>query len=255
MSRRYPRLVGCLLIVLVAVFLGASALLAQAPAQTGPAAVAGKFKGTATTPDGDVNVIADLTYEGGRFGGVMQSDSGPLTVNGGTLEGDKLTLTGELQGNPIVISGTFKDGKFTGQWLMGEQTGAVVLVKDTGAPAAATTAAVAAAPAAAVVPAAAGAADDLSGDWDGIVDMGDQPQSFSLKLKTEGEKLAGEIGSPAGLLPLENGKWANGALTATFSFNGSPVTMTGALKEGKLVGIFDIGGQGQIGWAAIKVKK
>jgi hypothetical protein len=73
-----------------------------------------------------------------------------------------------------------------------------------------------------------------------------------LVLKVEGDKVTGTISSDQGGGPISGGSWKEGALSIAFDVNGTAVTMVGAIKDGKLVGTLDLGGQMQMPWAAVK---
>lgn len=85
------------------------------------------------------------------------------------------------------------------------------------------------------------AADPLSGNWEGTVETPNGTISFGLKLKVEGDKVSGEIASPEGAVPL-SGTWTEGKLNASFDYNGTPITMTGGVKEEVLAGEMSYGG-------------
>ena len=86
------------------------------------------------------------------------------------------------------------------------------------------------------------AATDPSGDWDGSVETPNGTITFGLTLTVEKDKVTGQIGSPEGSVPIA-GTWADGKLTASFDYNGTPITVNGALKDGALAGDMLYGGQ------------
>jgi uncharacterized protein len=85
------------------------------------------------------------------------------------------------------------------------------------------------------------AADPLTGSWDGSVETPNGVISFTLTLKLDKDKVTGEIGSEQGNTPL-TGTWTEGKLNASFDYNGTPITMAGALKDGALAGEMSFGG-------------
>jgi hypothetical protein len=98
------------------------------------------------------------------------------------------------------------------------------------------------------------AADPLSGDWDGAVELADGSMPFTMKLKLDQGKVAGEVGSAQGVAPITEGSWVDGKLTLVFTYvDGATVTMTGVVTNGALSGSLSYGG-GQIvaTWAAKK---
>ena len=85
-------------------------------------------------------------------------------------------------------------------------------------------------------------ADAISGVWDAGLITDDHTAQLTLKLKLEGNRVTGssesdQIGSGA----ITEGSWANDKLTITLETNHGPVTLTGTLQNGKLVGDWDAG--------------
>jgi len=101
---------------------------------------------------------------------------------------------------------------------------------------------------------AAVAADPLTGEYDGTVDMQDGAMPFSLKLKLEKDKVTGEVGSQQGAVPITDGSFADGKLSISFNYvDGAAVLMTGTLTDGQLAGSLNYGGgQMVVSWAAKK---
>jgi len=230
------RLTGSTLAFVVAVCLLVTGPATGAPATQdtqGLATVAGKYEGVVSTPDGAIPVTAELRLEDGTLKGSMAAGSYGVTIASGTLEGDKLTLGGNVDGVPLSISGTFKDGTFEGTWSAGEDSGTLKMAK------------------------AAFSADPISGDWEGIVDTPDEQRPIALTMKLEGEKVSGQIQSAEGAMTFQSGSWTGGTLTLAFPFaTGDMITMVGTLQEGgRLAGTLDIAGQMQFGWAAQKKAK
>jgi hypothetical protein len=49
-------------------------------------------------------------------------------------------------------------------------------------------------------------AADISGNWSGTMQMGDNPIDLTFVFKQDGEKLTGTVATPSGDLPLSDGK-------------------------------------------------
>lgn len=100
----------------------------------------------------------------------------------------------------------------------------------------------------------AASADPVSGEWDGTVVMPDSAMPFSMKLKVEKDKVAGEIGSQQGAVPITEGSFVDGKLTITFTYaDGNVVVMSGAVAEGQLTGSLNYGGGQMVtNWTAKK---
>jgi hypothetical protein len=236
-------LTGTCLVVAFALGVALFAQPASLSAQTlKPEALVGKYEGSAAGPDGSpISLKVELRMEKGALVGAGESGQGPFSITSATITGDKVVMNMDFGGTPGTLSGVLKGDKVDGTWVLGEMSGTYTLTK-----------AAAAAPGAdaPAKPAAAGS-DPISGQWDGITGTGDQTIGFTLVLKLEGDKVSGTISSDQGGGPI-SGAWKDSALTISFDVNGTAVTMVGAIKEGKLAGTLDLGGQTQMPWAAVK---
>jgi hypothetical protein len=98
----------------------------------------------------------------------------------------------------------------------------------------------------------AAAADPVSGEWEGLVDLPDGPTPFAMKLKLEKDKVTGEVAGPEGAAPVTEGTWVDGKLTVAFTYvDGAGIVMSGALTEGQFAGSLSYGGgQMVVTWAA-----
>lgn len=97
------------------------------------------------------------------------------------------------------------------------------------------------------------AADAISGAWDGNLESQNGTISFGLVVKLDKDKVTGDISSEQGSAPV-SGTWTDGKLSLTFDYNGSPVSMTGAIKDEALSGEMNFGGQMVMSWTAKKRK-
>ncbi len=100
----------------------------------------------------------------------------------------------------------------------------------------------------------AAAADPITGEWEGLVDMADGPMPFGMVLKLDQGKVTGEIGSSAGTAAITEGSWADGKLSLVFTYvDGAGVEMTGTLADGQFSGSLSYGGgQMVVNWVAKK---
>jgi hypothetical protein len=98
------------------------------------------------------------------------------------------------------------------------------------------------------------AADPISGEWEGAVELPDGAMPFTMKLKVEQGKVTGEVGSTQGTAPVSEGSWIDGKLTLAFTYvDGAGVVMTGAVTNGLLGGSLSYGGgQMVVAWSAKK---
>jgi hypothetical protein len=100
-------------------------------------------------------------------------------------------------------------------------------------------------------------ADPISGNWEGTVQLPDGSMPFTMRLKLDGAKVTGEIGSAQGATPITEGAWADGKLTIALTWvDGAAIQITGAASNGALSGNLSYGG-GQIiaTWIAKRAEK
>ncbi len=94
--------------------------------------------------------------------------------------------------------------------------------------------------------------DAISGEWDAVITSQDNTAQITLKLKLKGEKVTGASeSSHLGDGAISDGSWANNKLKITVETRHGPLEMTGALRNGKLAGEWDMG-QMQGKWEAKK---
>jgi hypothetical protein len=85
-------------------------------------------------------------------------------------------------------------------------------------------------------------ADAISGAWDAVLTVDDNARQLTLMLKLEGNKVTGSFeSSHLGSGAVNNGSWVNNKLTITMETSHAPLTLTGALQNGKLAGEWDAG--------------
>lgn len=82
--------------------------------------------------------------------------------------------------------------------------------------------------------------DPISGEWDVSFFVHDQKTPATFTLRLEGTKITGTAFSDhTGAGTVRDGKWVDGRLSFTLDFKKhESIAITGALKEGKLVGQF-----------------
>jgi hypothetical protein len=98
------------------------------------------------------------------------------------------------------------------------------------------------------------AADPISGEWEGAVEMPDAPMPFSMKLKLEKGKVTGEVGGQQGAVAISDGSFVDGKFSITFTYvDGAAVVMTGTVADGQFTGSLNYGGGQMVtNWAAKK---
>jgi hypothetical protein len=228
------------LLVIALLVVASSAISAAAYVQD---KVSGKYTGVAKSDAmGDLPLTVNLKNTGGKLSGSIDTAQGSAAITSGTIDeaSGAINMKFDAGGTEGTVIATFKDGVITGKWDLGGMGGPLQLKKDGAAGAAPSTPAPSTpAPSA---PAGGGAAMAFSGDWDCTADVQGQTIPFTLKLKQEGDKVTGESTSDQGSLPIGNGKVTGDKLTFTLDI-GQTITFTATLKEGKIIGQFDAGGQ------------
>jgi hypothetical protein len=100
------------------------------------------------------------------------------------------------------------------------------------------------------------AADDpISGSWSGQATAAEGGSSIKLALKLDGDLVTGQITTDQGTENIKDGAWRDGVLSFQATYNGVPVALKAAVKEGKLVGDFTYN-QGEVlgTWQASRVQ-
>lgn len=197
--------------------------------------ISGKYEGAAKSEQlGELPLTVQIKNEGGKLSGSIDTPNGPAPITGGTFADGKVNLTFDAGGAVGTITGMLKDGVISGNWELSGQTGTFELKK---------------------MGAAAGAAasgDPLSGEWDANADAQGQQIPFTLTLKLEGDVVTGESTGQGGTTPLTKGSWKDGKLSFTLDTPNGAIVLTGAIKDGKLVGEYDFAGQATGPWEAKK---
>lgn len=120
-----------LLPLCVAVLLPALAV-AQA-SQAKPAmtldSLAGMYKGTATSSEGEEAITAELRMVAGRLAGTLFSADDPIAVVGATLTADRLVLLLDMGGARGTITAAVKDGRIEGEWELAGMSGTCQLAR------------------------------------------------------------------------------------------------------------------------------
>jgi hypothetical protein len=212
--------------------------------------LSGKYEGVAKSEQiGDIPLTVEIKNDNGKITGKIETPQGPAAITGGTYENGKLTMKFDAGGNEGTVTATVDGDKITGKWELGGQGGGLEL-KRAVAGASAATKPVAPPAATPAVPAAGG--DPISGEWDAAADVGGSSLPFTLKLKLEGDKVTGSSESAQGSAALSKGTWAANKLSFTLETGQGVINMSAVVKDGKLVGEYDVGGQMTGKWEAKK---
>jgi hypothetical protein len=85
-------------------------------------------------------------------------------------------------------------------------------------------------------------ADVISGAWDAVITSQENTAQITLNLKLDGANVTGTSeSSHLGDGAISEGSWANNKLKITVETRHGPLTLTGALQNGKLAGEWDAG--------------
>lgn len=237
------RVISQLVIVLL---MSASSALAFTQDNKATDPISGKYEGVAKSGDvGDLPLTAEIKNDNGKLSGKIETPQGPIMITSGTYADGAVNMKADLGGNELTLTARFKDGKMTGEWELGGQKGTFELTKKDAAAAPAATTPAATAP-------AATAGNPLTGDWDGTVDVQGNSIPITLRLKLDGENVTGEVESPQGKTPIAKGTYIANKLNVTLNSDMGLITITGTIKDGKLVGDLDVASQVQGKWEAKK---
>jgi len=85
-------------------------------------------------------------------------------------------------------------------------------------------------------------ADDISGEWEAALTGPRGTLQMTLNLKLKEDKVTGTSESSRfGRGAISNGSWANNKMKITVETRRTPLTLTGTLQNGKLVGKWELG--------------
>lgn len=194
-------------------------------AQPGPS-VAGKYEGTAKTPDGDVKLTLELKEDAGKISGQVTSPHGSYNIVKAAMAEGVLTIEAEGKGSKGKLVLRPKGDALVGDFTVDGQTGAVEFKK--------------------VV-----AKDDITGEWDAVADAQGQAFPFTLSLKLDGDKVSGTSDSQLGHFNIVSGSWKDGKFAIMLDGN---VALVATMVEGKLSGDYDFNGQSSGKWVAARKK-
>jgi len=192
------------------------------------ASVAGKYEGTAKAPDGEIHLTLELAENSGKISGQIISPHGVYKIVKGQMEAGVLTLDAEGTNSKGKLTLRQKADVLSGDFTADGKTGPVEFKR--------------------------AAADEISGDWDGVADAQGQAFPFTLSLKLDGEKVTGTSSSQLGTSNISNGVWKDGKLAIMLESGNGQISMVATMVEGKLSGDYDFGGQASGKWVAQKKK-
>ena len=185
----------------------------------------------------DRAVTFSLQQQGEQLSGSMQGDFGPAQIANASIgRGGEIKFTAPLTTQAQTIEATF-EGTITGNEMSGTVTltggqpgsfSGTRAAAPTGTPSATPTPG-AARPGATPSATAAGAAADLSGTWTLSVELAGRPQTATLTLQQQGERLTGTLQSPQGSSEISNGSaGADGSFrfTSVLSFGTQTIELT-----------------------------
>jgi hypothetical protein len=216
--QKFPSLILAIAIVCVA-------SLAAAAQNT---SMAGKYEGTAKSPDGEVALKLDLAEDAGKYSGQITSPHGVYKIVNAKLTDGVLALDAVGDKSKGKLTLRRKGDILTGEFTADGRTGSVEFKKV--------------------------AVDEISGDWDGVADAQGQPFPFTLSLKLDGEKVTGSSTSQLGTASISTGSWKDGKLAFVLEGGSGQIVMAATMVDGKLSGDYDFAGQSSGKWVAIKKK-
>ena len=243
-SRRILTLFVIALLMCGASAVSAASLKTTRLAQDKPADIAGKYEGLAKSAAiGEIPLKVEIKNEGGKLSGKIDTAQGALAITSGTYADGKIVMKFDAGGTEGTVTAKPLGDKIVGEWEMGGQTGTIELKRVDAAMAGAAT------PPASAPPAAG--AGSFAGEWDASADVDGQALAFTMKLKLDGQTVTGETTSAMGTGTLK-GSWTGDKLTFVLDAGGTAITMNAVLKDGKLIGDYDVPCQAKGKWEAKK---
>jgi hypothetical protein len=189
--------------------------------------LAGRYEGTAKSPDGDVTLKLELTDDAGKLSGQVTSPHGVYKIVKSRMADGVLTLEAEGNGSKGKMTLKQKDDTLSGEFTADGKSGPVEFKKV--------------------------AVDEITGEWDAVADAQGQPFPFSLSLKLDGEKVTGSSSSQLGTSNLA-GTFKGGKLSVIIEGSVGQIVLGATMIEGKLSGDYDFAGQSSGKWVAVKKK-
>jgi hypothetical protein len=125
------RLRTSVIMVALTLFMVASSASATMPRQHKPEqpkskadAISGVWDAVLTTDDNTAQLTLTLNLEGNKVTGSFESSHlGSGTINNGSWENNKLTITMETSHAPLTLTGTLQNGKLAGELDAGHMQG------------------------------------------------------------------------------------------------------------------------------------
>lgn len=200
--------------------------------------LSGKYEGVAKSEQlGDIPLTVEIKNDNGKLTGKIETPQGPAAITSGTFDNGKIVMKFDAGGNEGTVTAMLDGDKITGKWELAGQGGALELKR------AAMGASAPASPAPAKPAAPAPAGDPISGEWECSADANGTAIPFTLKIKLDGDKVTGTSEGAQGATPVTAGSFSAGKLSFSLDIGGAVVKMSGMVKEGKVAGDYDFGGQ------------
>jgi len=207
---------------------GVTCAVAFAQGGTQNSSLAGKYEGTAKAPDGEVHLTLELADDGGKISGQLTSPHSVYKIVKGQMAEGVLTLEAEGTNSKGKLTLRQKADVLSGDFTADGKTGPVEFKR--------------------------AAADEISGEWEGVADAQGQAFPFSLSLKLDGEKVTGSSTSQLGTSNISSGVWKDGKLAIMLDSGSGQIALVATMVEGKLSGDYDFAGQSSGKWVAQKKK-
>jgi hypothetical protein len=86
--------------------------------------ISGKYEGVAKSDQmGDIPLTAEIKNENGKISGKIDSPQGQLMITSGTFADGKLTMKFDAGGNEGTVTATLQGDKIIGKWELAGQGG------------------------------------------------------------------------------------------------------------------------------------
>jgi hypothetical protein len=208
----------------------------------------GKYEGVAKSDQmGDIPLTVEIKNDNGKLSGKIDTPQGPAAITSGTYADGKITMKFDAGGNEGTVTAAVLGDKISGKWELGGQGGPLELKRSGAAAAGGEIRKEEMKPATRFPP-----GDPVSGEWDASADAQGTSITFKLYLKLDGDQVTGSAESAQGFLPIGKGTFIANRLNLSLEIPNGAIVLTGSIKDGKIVGEFDLASQATGKWEAKK---
>ena len=163
----------------------------------------GKWKGKITGPDGDMDLLFTFKVDADSLTGNVLTDMGPLPIENGKVNGNKLSFDVNANGQEYINKGVLVGDTIKLSSNRIDKPVILSRVKEE---------------------------SKIDGKWKGEFNGRQGEVDLTFIFKVEADSLTGSVSSDMGTLPLENGKVDGNKFSYDIDINGRVISNTGVLE-------------------------